>query len=47
MTGRPWHALRTPDITFSRLNGSITPDRLMTLRLAVSMVEKRPPHSGH
>ena len=47
MTGRPWHALRTPDMTFSRLNGSITPDRLMTFRLAVSIVEKRPPHSGH
>src|SRR6187455_2281094 len=25
----------------------MTPDRLMTLRLAVSIVENRPPHSGH
>jgi hypothetical protein len=39
--------LRTPDITFSRLNGSMTPERFITLRLAVSIVEKRPPHSGH
>jgi hypothetical protein len=29
-------------MTFSRLNGSMTPDRLMTLRLAVSIVENRP-----
>src|SRR5690606_18412173 len=40
-------ALRTPDITLSRLNGSATPERLITIRLAVSVVEKRPPHSGH
>jgi hypothetical protein len=33
-------------MTFSRLNGSMTPDRLMTLRLAVSIVENRP-HCGH
>jgi hypothetical protein len=38
--------LRTPDITFSRLNGSMTPERLMTLRL-VSTVVNRPPHCGH
>src|SRR5690606_32100494 len=43
----PWHALRTPDTIFSRLNGSTIPERLMTLRLAVSVVEKRRPHSGH
>ena len=47
VTGRPWQALRTPDMTFSRLNGSMTPERLMTFRLAVSIVENRPPHSGH
>ncbi len=32
--GPPWQALRTPDMTFSRLKGSTTPERLMTLRLA-------------
>ncbi len=47
MTGRPWHALRTPVTIFSRLNGSTTPLRLITLRLAVSVVLKRRPHSGH
>merc|ERR1711969_298652 len=47
VTGLPWHAFRTPLMTFSRLKGSITPDRLMTLRLAVSIVENRPPHCGH
>ncbi len=25
VTGRPWHALRTPLMTFVRLNGSVTP----------------------
>src|SRR5690625_4554215 len=40
-TGRPWQALRTPATTFSRLNGSMTPDRLTTERLDVSMVVKR------
>src|SRR6185312_970124 len=45
--GRPWHALRTPSTIFSRLNGSATPLRLITRRLAVSVVEKRRPHSGH
>src|SRR5690349_22920517 len=34
-------------MTFSRLKDSITPERLMTFRLAVSIVENRPPHSGH
>jgi hypothetical protein len=31
----------------SRLNGSLAPDRLVTLRLAVSTVVNRRPHSGH
>jgi hypothetical protein len=39
--------LRTPLTIFSRLNGSTTPLRLMTLRLAVSVVLNRRPHSGH
>jgi hypothetical protein len=47
LTGRPWQALRTPLMIFSRLNGSTIPLRLMTLRLAVSVVVKRPPHCGH
>ena len=47
VTGRPWHALRTPEMIFSRLNGSATPLRLITLRLAVSVVLNRRPHSGH
>src|ERR1700710_747168 len=47
VTGRPWHALRTPLMIFSRLNGTTTPLRLMTFRLAVSVVLKRRPHSGH
>src|SRR3989337_695584 len=47
VTGRPWHALRTPETIFSRLNGSTTPLRFTTLRLAVSVVVNRRPHSGH
>ncbi len=47
MTGRPWQALRTPLMTLLRLNGSPTPERLMTVRLVVSTVVKRRPHSGH
>ncbi len=46
-TGRPWHALRTPDTILDRLNGSDTPDRLTTVRLAVSTVLNRRPHCGH
>ncbi len=44
--GRPWQALRTPETIFGRLNGSVTPDRLTTVRLAVSTVLKRRPHCG-
>ncbi len=47
LTGRPWHALRTPATIFSRLNGSMMPLRLITLRLAVSVVLNRRPHCGH
>jgi len=39
--------LRTPLRIFSRLNGSVTPDRLVTARLAVSRVENLRPHDGH
>ena len=34
-------------MTFSRLNGSVTPERLTTDRLAVSTVENLRLHSGH
>ena len=34
VTGRPWQALRTPPTTFSRLNGSVAPLRLTTMRAA-------------
>ena len=43
---RPWQARRTPLITFSRLNGSVTPLRLTTANTAVSTVVNRLPHSG-
>jgi len=43
---RPWQARRTPRITFSRLNGSVTPLRLTTASTAVSTVVNRRPHSG-
>lgn len=46
VTGRPWQALRTPATTLSRLNGSVTPDRLTTSSVAVSIVVNRRPHSG-
>src|SRR3954469_12999747 len=45
-TGRPWQALRTPETIFDRLNGSVTPERLTTVRLAVSAGLKRRAHSG-
>src|SRR5690606_31482207 len=47
LTGRPWHALRTPLTIFSRLNGSVIPERFTTDRLAVSIVVNRRWHSGH
>ena len=47
VTGRPWQALRTPTSTLARLNGSVAPERLTTVRLAVSTVVNRRPHSGH
>src|SRR6201999_4138608 len=40
-TGRPWHALLTPLATFSRLNGSVTPDRFTTANTASSTVVNR------
>ena len=42
-TGRPWHALRTPAITFSRPNGSVAPLRLTTSSVAASRVVNRRP----
>ncbi|BAS08503.1 hypothetical protein AHiyo4_19250 [Arthrobacter sp. Hiyo4] len=47
LTGRPWHALRTPLMTLLRLKGSPTPERLITERLVVSTVVNLRPHSGH
>lgn len=47
VTGRPWHAFRTPETIFSREKASITPLRLMTERLAVSSVDHLPEQSGH
>ena len=47
LTGRPWHALRTPLATLARLNGSVTPLRFTTVSVTVSAVVKRLPHSGH
>ena len=46
-TGRPWQALRTPVMILARLNGSLAPDRFTPVRLAVSRVLNRRPHSGH
>jgi hypothetical protein len=46
-TGLPWQALPTPLTIFSRLKGSVTPLRLITVSDAVSEVVKRLPHSGH
>src|SRR5699024_11218414 len=47
LTGRPWQALRTPEITFARLKGSLTPDLFSTDSEAVSTVEKRREQCGH
>ncbi len=47
VTGRPWHALRTPLMTLVRLKGSVTPDRLITMSEHVSTVVKRREQSGH
>ncbi|GAA1493365.1 hypothetical protein GCM10009627_17110 [Curtobacterium herbarum] len=47
MTGRPWQAFRTPEMIFSRLNGSRTPLRFTTFNDAVSVVENRRPQFGH
>ena len=47
LTGRPWQALRTPEITLSLLNGSTPPERLVTSSILVSTVVKRLLHFGH
>ena len=36
LTGLPWHARRTPLTILSRLNGSVAPLRLPTMRMTVS-----------
>ena len=36
LTGLPWQARRTPRTILSRLNGSVTPLRLATIRITVS-----------
>src|SRR5699024_8609089 len=46
-TGRPWQALRTPLITLARLNGSATPERLITLSEVVSNVVNRLSNDRH
>src|SRR5699024_7229348 len=46
-TARPWQALRTPLITLARLNGSATPERLITLSEVVSNVVNRLSHDRH
>ena len=47
LTGRPWHARCTPRMILSRVKGSVTPLRLATIRMTVSCVVNRRPHSGH
>lgn len=47
VTGLPWHALRTPEMTLVRLKGSVTPLRLTTISEQVSTVVKRREQSGH
>jgi hypothetical protein len=46
VTGRPLHALRTPLIALSRLNGSVAPERLLTINCICSTVEKRRSQAG-
>ena len=47
LTGRPWQARWTPRMILSRVNGSVTPLRLATIKMTVSCVVNRRPHSGH
>ena len=47
LTGLPWQARWTPRTILSRVKGSVTPLRLATIRMTVSWVVKRRPHSGH
>src|SRR5699024_10062401 len=46
-TGRPWQALPTPLITLARMNASATPERIITLREALSNVVKSMSHDRH
>src|SRR3954471_2510694 len=46
-TGLPWQARRTPLTTLSRLNCSVTPDRLTTASTIVSDVVNRRPQDAH
>ena len=45
-TGLPWQARCTPRMILSRVNGSVTPLRLATIRMTDSCVVNRRPHSG-
>ena len=47
LTGRPLQALRTPLITFSRENGSTTPERFSTTSCICSRVVKRRAQALH
>jgi hypothetical protein len=46
LTGRPWQARCTPRMILSLVNGSVTPLRLATIKMTVSCVVNRRPHSG-
>src|SRR5262245_5123992 len=47
VTGLPWQARRTPLTILSRVNGSVAPLRLPTIRITVSWVVNLRPHEGH
>src|SRR5215813_5280200 len=47
VTGLPWQARRTPLTILSRVNGSVVPLRLPTIRITVSWVVNLRPHEGH
>src|SRR5215469_18396474 len=46
VTGLPWQARRTPLTILSRVNGSVAPLRLATIKITVSWVVNRRPHDG-
>ncbi len=47
VTGRPLQALRTPATAFSRVNGSVAPERLRTVSCICSTVVKRFSQAEH